>query len=212
MRSILLSIKPKYVADILNGRKTIEIRKQCPKCDLPIDVYIYCTKDNKQHLYPVLLLDNSNQVSKKEYREAKIDNRSNYLNGKVVAKCDCKNVEEIKLHCLTKYNSYGLPSVVCEYTTKTLTHAKLKEQSCLSSADLEDYFANALVEKHSIIGTAIHIENLVIFDKPKELSEFYLLKECKKCKTQCSCFNKGIPCMETLTKAPQSYCFVESEE
>ena len=45
MKSILISIKPKWVAKILNGEKTIEIRKTMPKCDLPIDVYIYCTKE-----------------------------------------------------------------------------------------------------------------------------------------------------------------------
>lgn len=44
MKSILISIKPKYVAKILNGEKTIEIRGDAPKCTLPIDVYIYCTK------------------------------------------------------------------------------------------------------------------------------------------------------------------------
>ena len=44
MKSILISIRPEFVAKILNGEKTIEIRKTAPKCDLPIDVYIYCTK------------------------------------------------------------------------------------------------------------------------------------------------------------------------
>lgn len=44
MKSILISIKPEWVAKILNGEKTIEIRKTAPKCALPIDVYIYCTK------------------------------------------------------------------------------------------------------------------------------------------------------------------------
>lgn len=46
MKSILVSINPKWVAKILNGEKTIEIRKSKPKCDLPITVYIYCTKGN----------------------------------------------------------------------------------------------------------------------------------------------------------------------
>lgn len=50
MRSILISIKPKYVAKILNGEKTIEVRKTAPKCELPVDVYIYCTK-GKPNLY-----------------------------------------------------------------------------------------------------------------------------------------------------------------
>ena len=52
MKSILISIKPQYVADILNGYKTIEIRKTKPKCELPCKVYIYCTK-GKPYLYRV---------------------------------------------------------------------------------------------------------------------------------------------------------------
>ena len=47
MRSILISIKPEWVAKILNGEKTIEVRKTAPKCELPIEVYIYCTKTIK---------------------------------------------------------------------------------------------------------------------------------------------------------------------
>ena len=43
MKSILISIRPKWVAKILKREKTIEIRKTAPKCDLLIDVYIYCT-------------------------------------------------------------------------------------------------------------------------------------------------------------------------
>ena len=45
-KAILISINPKWVKKILNGEKTLEIRKTMPKCDLPIDVYIYCTKGN----------------------------------------------------------------------------------------------------------------------------------------------------------------------
>ena len=40
MKKILISIKPKYVAEILNHRKTLEIRKTAPKCELPCEVYI----------------------------------------------------------------------------------------------------------------------------------------------------------------------------
>ena len=44
MKKILISIKPKWVAKILNGEKTIEVRKTAPKCELPCEVYIYCSK------------------------------------------------------------------------------------------------------------------------------------------------------------------------
>ena len=45
MNSIMISIKPEWVAKILNGDKTIEIRKTMPKCELPCKAYIYCTKE-----------------------------------------------------------------------------------------------------------------------------------------------------------------------
>ena len=51
MKAILMSIKPKYVAKILNGEKTIEIRKKFPK-DYVGWVYIYCTKDKKHPVAP----------------------------------------------------------------------------------------------------------------------------------------------------------------
>jgi predicted transcriptional regulator len=57
---IILSVQPQWLVKILNGEKTIEIRKSIPKCDYPIDVYLYCTNakpflmvgrnDNKTYL------------------------------------------------------------------------------------------------------------------------------------------------------------------
>ena len=44
MKSILLSIKPKYVELIANGSKTIEVRKNRPKIETPYKCYIYETK------------------------------------------------------------------------------------------------------------------------------------------------------------------------
>ena len=43
MKSILLSIKPKYVELIASGQKTIEVRKSAPQ-EVPFKCYIYETK------------------------------------------------------------------------------------------------------------------------------------------------------------------------
>lgn len=43
---IIISEQPKGLAKILNGDKRIDIRKTMPKCELPIDVYYFCTKRN----------------------------------------------------------------------------------------------------------------------------------------------------------------------
>lgn len=47
MKSVLISIKPKWCALIANGRKTIEVRKTRPKLEAPFKCYIYCTKGTK---------------------------------------------------------------------------------------------------------------------------------------------------------------------
>ena len=56
-------------------------------------------------------------------------------------------------------------------------------ESCLSFYEMAEYIGVGNT------GYAWHISNLVIYDKPKELSEFY--------------------CRKQLTRPPQSWCYVE---
>ena len=44
MKSVLISIQPKWVAKISSGEKTIEVRKSRPKLETPFKCYIYETK------------------------------------------------------------------------------------------------------------------------------------------------------------------------
>ena len=44
MKSVLISIQPKWCEMISKGRKTMELRKNFPKLQTPFKVYIYCTK------------------------------------------------------------------------------------------------------------------------------------------------------------------------
>lgn len=46
MKSVLISIQPKYCELIARGEKTRELRKTKPKIATPFKVYIYCTKAN----------------------------------------------------------------------------------------------------------------------------------------------------------------------
>lgn len=89
-REILISIQSQWVEKILNGEKTIEIRKTMPKCELPVKVYIYCSKN-------------------KGRKELRFLNSGYGLNGKVVAeftlnkinKLDGADAETEKNTCLT---------------------------------------------------------------------------------------------------------------
>lgn len=194
-KAILLSIKPKYVAKILNGEKTIEIRKTIPKCDLPIDVYIYCTKDLKNGKEALTWL---NEKALKQVKNITYNGKE--LLGKVVAKFTLRNIEEIKP--FDEYNSpFGLAYKLTEEKIITCQKAQLTY----------DEYNRYLKDK---TGYAYHIEDLVIFDRPKELWEFNSFNgivPCNKCHFQgvsnCECNH-----CNSLYKAPQNYCYVESEE
>lgn len=44
-RAVMASIRPRHTADILSGRKTIEVRKNSPDLPTPFRVYIYETRE-----------------------------------------------------------------------------------------------------------------------------------------------------------------------
>lgn len=44
MKTVLISIQPKWCELILSGDKTLEIRKNKPKLITPFKCYIYCTQ------------------------------------------------------------------------------------------------------------------------------------------------------------------------
>lgn len=47
MKSVLISIKPKYCELIVSGQKTVEVRKTKPRIDTPFKCYIYKTTTGK---------------------------------------------------------------------------------------------------------------------------------------------------------------------
>ncbi len=159
MKHILISIKPKYVAEILNHRKTLEIRKSFPKCELPCEVYIYCTKGRGN-----LVLGDTSPLSVEEeyaitrgWSREEADQIFGLLNGLVVAKFTLKKITPIGK------DMFGY----CPFTKEFLDGEWLGKGSCLTQNDLRKYLGDKT-------GYAWHIDqkSLVIFDKPKELKEF----------------------------------------
>ncbi|NLE05724.1 MAG: hypothetical protein GX638_13125 [Crenarchaeota archaeon] len=148
-KKILISIKPQWVEKILNGEKTVEIRKTMPKCELPVKVYIYCTKAIK---FKDVYLHELKKVNGK-YELGLHGN--NIINGKVVGEFTLNKVEML----------YG-------------ADAEIEKQTCLTMGELYKYAKGKNLYSW-------HIEDLIIYDTPKELSEF------------------------GLTKAPQSYQYIK---
>ena len=201
-----MSIKPQWVAKILNGEKTIEIRKKFPK-DYVGWVYIYCSAEDKNGY-----LIRNRSTKKMEYTYNGFVASVCWLaNHKVVARFWCDKVEEIK----RIYPSWDFK--IFAWETETLSQGELEIKACLETKELRNYLA------FKENGYAIHITKLEIFDKPKEIREFEkvgsflnpTVKCPKKDKGRC---NEGISpftnqwcgCERAkLNRAPQSWCYIE---
>ena len=166
MKAVLISIQPKWVAKIANGKKTIEVRKTVPQCDVPFKCYIYCTKDKYEWLYRV---DNNGYGNPQSWH------------GKVIGEFVCDNAEWMSMRDCDK--------------------------ACMTLKEAVDYGKGKKLYSW-------HISDLKIYDKPKELSEFF-----KPCPTKekgdclnCDCLadnDYGGICTNNLTRPPQSWQYVE---
>ena len=98
------------------------------------------------------------------------DDTQPVLNGKIVAECDFE-VEEIGLVEIPDYAGTECHTFVYDvyinFETKTLNQDKLFEKSCLNWEEMEKYLYSTNGK-----GYAIHIKNLNIFDKPRDLEEY----------------------------------------
>ncbi len=197
-KAVLISIKPKWVEKIMSGKKTIEIRHTAPK-EVPFKAFIYCTKD-KPYLYRVDDDNNfelTNTLRPKTYEYVKDYNEQN---GKIIGEFICDKVYLIK-------NQGSRFSVADEEQSVT---NEIARQSCLDYDDMVSYLGDK-------DGYGLHITDLKIYDRPRELSEFF-----KPCPTKekgdclsCDCLadnDYGGVCTNNLTRPPQSYMFVEEIE
>jgi len=50
-KAVLISVQPRWCGLILNGKKTIEIRKTKPNIAPPFKCYIYCTNKGRPLVY-----------------------------------------------------------------------------------------------------------------------------------------------------------------
>lgn len=203
MKSVIISIKSEHVADILNHKKTLEIRKSIPNLAIPFKVYIYCTK-SKPYLYKDA---NSNDyfVDSQEWRGG--DYESRFLSGKIVGEfiCDYTTEFESEFWDDTTYESiaevwydgYGERNVdiFIDNDDNDYKENELCKSACVSWDGIREY-----------VGTGIktfygwHIADLTIYHKPKHLDEFRT-----KNKKDIGWGIDTVP----VSYPPQSYMFVE---
>lgn len=191
-KSVLISIRPKWVEKIANGEKTIEVRKTRPKLETPFKAYIYCTMPDAKDPHNILELHGA-------------DGKIRKANGKIIGEFTCDRIYEIRKrgipenfdYCYLSLNEWGNDDIE--------TEIRAISASCVSKEELNAYGAKAPL----LYGW--HISDLRIYDAPRELSEFQRATdpcnsyhaeytwECADCKK----FGGNIK------RAPQSWCYVE---
>ncbi len=201
MKAVLISIRPKWCEKIASGKKTIEVRRNFPKLDVPFKVYIYCTRQN--------LLMKSNVSGNlcvkrgKSCKETLESHSETEYSGKIIGEFVCRTMEEF----------------TTDYRANDAQNVAIAKDACMTLAEMTDYEYKG----HSACLFGWHISDLVIYDKPRELSEFWkacpeqseLSKNCWECENVCGdgdetdCKTDG---RIYLRRAPQSWCYVKEQK
>lgn len=208
MKSVLISIRPKWCELISSGKKTLEVRKTRPKLSTPFKVYIYCTKDPKRQFC-------------RSQTYAYVDDRSHNCfdkcgNGMVIGEFICDCIFGIDTNYEIHDELPGSPvETWLEWNDAPDGYEAMEEldkASCLSYEEIKSYVG---VKG----GYGWHISDLKIYDKPKELSDFRkplpFHKDCSSCDRGGTsfhpetCYGCGHFDGIEISRPPQSWCYVE---
>ena len=190
MQAVLFAVRPEWCRKIATREKTIEVRKTAPKLPTPYKGYLYCTLQ-KQRKDAVNL-----PISREEMlRDIPINGMkcmSKYVNGKVWAEFICNSADP-----------HDLPYPAYQREVDPM----LLKGSCLTYTELHHYVGSG----NRFYG--LHISELTIYDKPRELSDFRRWCPndlyCESCAMFSmnaeTCGNSAL----VLNRPPQSWCYVE---
>lgn len=189
MKAVMLSIRPQWVEKIVNGEKTIEVRKSRPNIETPFKCYIYATA-GKPYLYK-----NPNKgevfLDRDLYRGGSYEER--FLSGKVIGEFVCDGIEGG--FWLEPWANY------------------LQKQSCLTWEEINKYGKGEKLYGWHISDLKIYDkpkELMKFFVKGACYA-----KLCYKCDhyipsgsyyEQGDCLNYSL---KPLSRPPQSWCYVE---
>lgn len=184
MKAVLISIRPEWCKWILNGEKTIEVRKTRPKLEIPFRCYIYCTKGSDA-LW-ILNAEGRKMFPQKpsDCINAKKVAGAHMGNGKVIGEFVCDKMYYIA------HSIYPHDPLVFEQVD-TLYRPDVIHETRLGEAEIEDYL-------NGNDGYGWHISDLKIYDTPRELREFTGLRDTRFGAEPVS-----------ITRPPQSWCYVE---
>lgn len=205
MKAVMKSVSPRMCEKVANGDCTILVSKTAPKCGLPFKGYIYCTIPNYktdwgwQHRPCLYMRD-----GKLKWIDVAFENITFYewAHQKVIGEFVCDRV--------IKTCGWRLRGDTQQCAKRTTDEEAFPKLACLTIDEIVKYAGS---ENREVCG--LHISDLKIYDKPKELSEFR--KPCPYGDLPCwicpSCDRDEndnlIQCFNTVSRPPQSYMYVE---
>lgn len=181
--AVLISIRPEWCEKIASGEKTVEVRKTRPKIETPFKCYIYCTQYKPKVYF---------YPAKGKGFYANGELKKGFFTGCVIGEFLCDRIERHDL----PYPAYQ----------RELDPMLLKG-ACLTYTELHNYVGSG----NRFYG--LHISELTIYDKPKELGEFWR-SPCERvsdCGTCCKFDRANFACTRVpiVTRPPQSWCYVD---
>ena len=203
MRAIMKSVSPRICKKVVNGDCTILVSKTVPKCEVPFKGYVCCTSA-KPYLYREANPPFELFLDSELYEGEGYDDR--LFSGKVIGEFVCDKIIEWQYDRGHQYY-VDYPNDCTSYFPYLKCHS---EATGLKCSEIEK-----LGKGKPLYG--LHISDLKIYDKPKELSEFERPCTYKGICYSCERFRpNGIPlpapygfCETKITHVPSNWCYVE---
>lgn len=203
MKAVMLSIRPEWCRKIISGEKTVELRKSFPTADkvkTPFKCYIYCTQGTGANTLNIPI------------RFERI--RDDYVNSGSMQSLNCPigNGKVIgEFMCDALYWAVSHPQT---FAGHPCFHRAAIESACVTMAQAQDYSKGK-----NVYGW--HISDLVIYDTPKAVYEFFVKcnENCEDCdwweRVKVNADEFDMDCTsplygyKPLKRPPQSWCYVE---
>ena len=213
MKAIMKSVSPRICEKVANGDCNILVLKTAPKCGAPFKGYIYATEAKKWFHSGIVLTSNellwlsSGKIKMCDGFELWADGEDyQCVNNKVIGEFICDEIIEWQYD---KGHQYYVeyPDDCTSYFPYLKCHS---EATGLKCSEIEK-----LGKGKPLYG--LHISDLKIYDKPKELSEFERPCTYKGICYSCERFRpNGIPlpapygfCETKITHVPSNWRYVE---
>ena len=192
-KAVLISIRPRWCQKIVNGEKTIEVRKTRPRMAPPFKCYIYCTLPKYPH---------------EDYITTEHPLPQYCGGGKVIGEFVCNRIDRL---ARVGFDGSGEPAkyCICNADMSVWPMDGICEEACLTQEELEKYLGG-------YEGYGLHISGLKVYDAPKGLDAFRRACAhdwyCDSCamnwENNGTCGNESL----RLKRPPQSWCYVQEVE